>query len=442
MLFIVDSLYWVIGNFACQVTKDHSEIQGTTCSQFAIRKTAKRFGHFPTCFDIVHFLRTKTIQGFWGRLPIVTTFHHLDAATNLRPFHQSHAVMTVSSQWYEHLTKLGISENYQTLVPFGVNTATFHPAKVSTREKIRNTLNFEKDAVVLGISSRQISNADDRKGITCFLQAIKILRQEIPNLAILIIGPGWHTLTQNLRRQGISCTQAPYEIIHDRIAKFYRAMDLFWVTSRIEGGPVTLLEAMASGLPCISTPVGAALDLIKDNHNGFIVPFDAPELFVKHSRHLAHDHELQQRIGHEARNTILEKRQWAHTREKLQDLYSLAIHNFRMDSNQKILNNEVSHRREKSDEVQQKPMSTELFFSPRVQNWLYACEQVNGLRMMLEMNERKAAFQFWLRALRTTPFDLHLWREIMSVLGKKKTIKTSHSEYHKEQALIASKRTQ
>ena len=56
----------------------------------------------------------------WGGLPIVTTFHHLDPATNLTLYHQSDVVMTVSSQWHQHLTQLGIPENHQALVPFGV----------------------------------------------------------------------------------------------------------------------------------------------------------------------------------------------------------------------------------------------------------------------------------------------------------------------------------
>ena len=426
VLIIVDSLHWVIGNFAHQITKHNPELAVTTCSQLAIRKTIKRFGPFPLCFDIVHFLRTKTIPEFWGHFPIVTTLHHLDPATDLTPFFHSDAVMTVSNQWQQHLTKLGIPKNHQRLVPFGVSTKTFHPPRNEARLKIRQTLHLPQDAFVLGFSARRISNTDDRKGTSCFLQALKGLHQQLPNLATLIIGPGWQALAKEIRQRGISCTQAPYEVNHEQVAQYYRAMDMFWVTSRIEGGPVPLLEAMASNIPCISTPVGAALDLIYDGRNGYIVPVDSPELFVNRSLQLSRDKALRSAIGDEARKTIVENRQWSHAGKNLQDLYRLAIDNFHSRSNDQDAQNEFYEKTERKrlKGSRQEPMTEEVFFSRKVQNWIHACEQINGLRLMAEMGEWKAACQFGLRTLRTTPFNPSLWKEITSSLLEKNALST------------------
>jgi len=423
VLFIVDSLYWVIGNFAHQIAKTTSGLETVTCSQFAIRKTINRFGPFPPCFDVVHFLRSKTIQGFWGRFPIVTTFHHLDPATHLPSFQQSDAVMTVSTQWQQHLTHLGIPETQQALVPFGVDTQTFLSPTDETQLTIRKALNINKQAVVLGFSSRRSSNTADRKGVRCFLQALKKLHQHEPNLAALIIGPGWQALAKEIRQSGIPCIQAPYEIIHERIAKYFQAMNLFWVTSRVEGGPVPLLEAMASGLPCISTPVGAALDLINDRENGFIVPFDEPEQFVTRSLQLIQDQTFREGMGQKARKTIVEKRQWNQAGEKLHDLYALAINNFHTRSHQRLpqhdKNNTMNHPNQQA--FPQKTMTTDFFYSHKVQSWLQACEQVNGLRMMVEMKAWKAARQFAVRAIRAAPFEPSLWKIIFAVLRKART---------------------
>lgn len=411
VLVVVDSQYWVIGNFANQITKNNPWIKAVTCSQFAIRKTIKRFGQFPDCFDVVHFLREKTIKNFWGKFPIVTTLHHFDAKTNLTPFHESDAVMTVSRQWHQYLAKIGITEKNLGLVPFGVDTDQFYPPQDGNRLKIRKTLNFSNEAFVLGFSCRRISNIADRKGVTCFLHALKMLHQQLPNLETLIIGPGWQALAQDLRHQGISCTHVPYKITHEQVAKFYQALDLFWVTSRVEGGPVPLLEAMATGIPCISTPVGAALDLINHNHNGFIVSFDSPDLFVNLSLQLAQNREWRHRIGNEARKTILQERQWSQMRTKLQELYALAIKNFHTHSNRSFSQNETSDNGEKSNQKlsSQNPMSEEMFFSHRVQNWLTFCEQINGLKMMAKMGEWRAACQIGRRALKTSPLDPHIW---------------------------------
>lgn len=349
--------------------------------------------------------------------------------------------MTVSSQWHQYLTQLGIPENHQALVPFGVDTNTFHPPQDGNRLKIRKALKFPKDAFVLGFSSRRISNPDDRKGVTCFLQALKMLRHELPNLATLIIGPGWQALAKDIRQQGILCTQVPYQIAHEQVAKFYRAMDLFWVTSRVEGGPVPLLEAMASGIPCISTPVGAALDLIKDHKNGFIISFDSPDLFVKLSLQLAQDSELRHRIGDEARNTILRERQWGQAQRKLQELYVLAIKNFNTCPNHSLSPNEIGEKGERNNQNEswKNPMSAELFVSNRVQNWIQACEQINGLQMMVRMREWKAAGRFGFQALRTTPFDPSLWRKIFSILLKSRKSTPPQPIYEKTPTLLTPK---
>ncbi len=441
VLFIVDSLYWVIGNFAHQIAKNNPAIHAVTCSQFAIRKTIKRFGQFPTCFDVVHFLRTKTISEFWGSHPIVTTLHHFDSATNLAPFYQSDAVMTVSAQWQQFLTQRGIPESHQALVPFGVDTKVFSPAQDEARRTLRKTFNFPKDAFILGFSSRQISNSDNRKGITCFLQALKKLRQQLPSLATLIMGLGWQGLAKEIRKQGVHCTLAPYEMTHEHVAKFYRAMDLFWVTSRIEGGPVPLLEAMASSLPCISTPVGAALDLIKNNENGYIVPFDSPGLFADLSLQLARDETLRIFMGKQARQTIIDNSQWNHVGEKLQELYRLAIKNFHTHSNQNFCHNQASEmvKRNNQKVSQQNPMSEELFFSKKVQRWLQTCEQVNGLRMMVGMKEWKTASRLGYQTLSTTPFDASLWKEIIGAVKKREKLRPSQTNYKHAHTLFPPK---
>jgi len=441
VLFIVDSLYWVIGNFAHQISKNNSGIQAIACSQFAIRKTVKRFGSFPRCFDVIHFLRKKTIQEFWGVLPIVTTFHHFDPFIDFTSFHQSDAVMTVSRQWYQYLAEIGIPTTQQNLVPFGVDTNQFHPPEDETRSKVRETLHLPQDAFVLGFSSRRMSNINDSKGVNCFLQALQKLHRRLPNLATLIIGPGWQTLAKDIRQHGIPCSQAPYEMTHERIAEYYQAMDFFWVTSRVEGGPVTLLEAMACGLPCISTPVGAALDLIKDNQNGFIVSVDSPNQFVARSLQLEQDHDLRDRIGNEARKTIVEERQWSQLQGKLQDLYTLAIKNFATKSNQNFSQIGFNQPNGKTDVKQfwQNPMPEEIFYSKKVQSWIQACEELNGLRMMVEMREWKTAFKFGRRALRTARFNPGLWKELITIPLKNIKASNTHAESSEPHTPLTSK---
>jgi glycosyltransferase involved in cell wall biosynthesis len=70
----------------------------------------------------------------------------------------------------------------------------------------------------------------------------------------------------------------PYRHIYldayPNIGKLYRALDLYLVSSRQEGGPKAILESMASGIPIISTRVGQASDLIIHGQNGWLADIE------------------------------------------------------------------------------------------------------------------------------------------------------------------------
>ena len=58
------------------------------------------------------------------------------------------------------------------------------------------------------------------------------------------------------------------------LPRLYQALDVYMVTSREEGGPMGLMESMASGIPVVSTRVGMAPDLIQDAVSGVLVNVD------------------------------------------------------------------------------------------------------------------------------------------------------------------------
>jgi hypothetical protein len=121
VLFIVDSIYWVVSNFFHQIKKDNPKLEAHICSQFAMRKAIKRFGGFTPTFDVIHFLRKKPFKAFEGKYPIVSTLHHVDSGTPLAHLYKSDAVMTVSTQWYNYLITMGIPSHKLGIVPFGVD---------------------------------------------------------------------------------------------------------------------------------------------------------------------------------------------------------------------------------------------------------------------------------------------------------------------------------
>lgn len=98
---------------------------------------------------------------------------------------------------------------------------------------------------------------------------------------------------------------------HSAMPGYYQRQHAFLVTSNKEAHPLVVYEAMATGLPVVTTNVGNVSRYIVDGVNGFILPVNAPvERFVEVLKWLKNDPSLRTRIGEAARRTVIEKLSW------------------------------------------------------------------------------------------------------------------------------------
>lgn len=89
------------------------------------------------------------------------------------------------------------------------------------------------------------------------------------NVALVIIGNGFDTDKGKVLKQK-ACDKIHFLGTRKNIADYYYCSDLFTLSSVFEGMPISLIEASLTGLPCVSTPVCGAVDLINDGVNGKI----------------------------------------------------------------------------------------------------------------------------------------------------------------------------
>jgi glycosyltransferase involved in cell wall biosynthesis len=98
---------------------------------------------------------------------------------------------------------------------------------------------------------------------------------------------------------------------------FYAAADAFVLSSRTEGLPVSLLEAMAAGLPVVTSAVGAMPEVVNDSGGGLVVPAGSVEGFAAAFDRLVEDAGLREAMGKSGREHYL-----AHfTLNKMADRY-------------------------------------------------------------------------------------------------------------------------
>lgn len=111
----------------------------------------------------------------------------------------------------------------------------------------------------------------------------------------------------------------------------YRRAHIFITTSVSDGTPVSILEAMASGLPCIATTVGGIPEWIESGKTGLLVPPKSPEAVAEALLSLARDPALCSRMGSAAREVVVRNGQWSLLMAQAEKDYLALIETYKED---------------------------------------------------------------------------------------------------------------
>jgi glycosyltransferase involved in cell wall biosynthesis len=210
------------------------------------------------------------------------------------------AFVSISHEIRDDLKSLGVREERIWEIPNGVDTDHFRPLPRQEREALRRALGLPKGWLVV-----YTGRLAAEKGLDNLLQAWPRVRAHRSDAQLAIVGSG-EQLTSLLAKAeslGVAdsihfageCTDA---------APVLRAADAFVLPSSTEGLPISLLEAMACGLPIVATAVGGSRQLVEDGVSGGLVPSgDSHSLSEKLL--IAGDPALAGAWGHQARRHIV-----------------------------------------------------------------------------------------------------------------------------------------
>jgi glycosyltransferase involved in cell wall biosynthesis len=193
-------------------------------------------------------------------------------AANVATYHRNDAVLAVSDgvtasvclpRWAVHRSLPPVETLLHGVEP------DLAPRGPAARRSARSELGLAADVPVVGC----VANLTPKKDHAGLLDAIERVRDHLPDVVLLLIGSG--PLEQELRTsvtaRGLGSTVRLLGS-RDDVPDLLPGLDVFVLSSRFEGLPISLLEAMAAEVACVSTAVGGIPEAITDGVEGRLVP--------------------------------------------------------------------------------------------------------------------------------------------------------------------------
>jgi glycosyltransferase involved in cell wall biosynthesis len=209
----------------------------------------------------VHTFHGHVLHGYFS--PLVTrVFIQIERV--LGRF--THGIVSVGSQVRDDLLAVGIGtpEKYTVIAP-GVASGETVSSDVA-----RESLGLLPDArVALFIGRLTHIKRPDR-----LLEAFELVLEKVPSTVLLMVGEG--ELFESTKALGAHLGDSVRFLgWRSDLAVLFAAADVVVLSSDNEGMPVTLIEASMAGVPCVTTDVGSAREVVLDNETGFVVPTDS-----------------------------------------------------------------------------------------------------------------------------------------------------------------------
>jgi glycosyltransferase involved in cell wall biosynthesis len=161
------------------------------------------------------------------------------------------------------------------------------------------------------------------KGIRYLLGAMSIVHRDMPGAKLILVGDGeerelLESLTDSLGLR--ECVEFAGRVPHERVQDYMNQAEVFVLPSLSEGFPVTILEAMACGLPVVATRVGGIPDILEDGTNGYLVDAMNQEQIAEALLKFLRDEELWKGVSDKNREAA-EKYRWDTVAAILEGVY-------------------------------------------------------------------------------------------------------------------------
>jgi len=250
---------------------------------------------------VVHTYHGHVLEGYFGAAK-TATFLMLERLLA----RCSDAIIAISPAIRQELLehhRIGRAGQYH-IVPLGFDLSVFAAIDDQARTAARHSLGIEPHAHVITTVGRL--TAIKQHGL--FLDTFARVAAKDPAAIALVVGDGELRSEVGARAAALGVSDRVRMLGWRRdLATINAATDVFLLTSRNEGTPVALIEAMASGVPGVSTDVGGVKDVIPNRQVGRLAPFGDADALAAEVLDLLSDERVRREAGEAARAYVLER---------------------------------------------------------------------------------------------------------------------------------------
>lgn len=218
---------------------------------------------------LMRFLPEKRISSHLQDKYIMASFHHL-TPWKVASFRKKLSNLTKITSEIHFFSEKNLSDlshyfeqSNKIFLPYWIDEKQFF--EIQEKDKIRKKLNLPEDKILIGSFQRDtevdLTTPKFEKGPDLFCEVVSYL--DSTKYAVVLAGPRRNYIQKRLNEMNVNTFHlgnVPYQEMND----LYNAIDLYLVSSRVEGGPQALIEAPLAGTAVFSTDVGIARDICPD----------------------------------------------------------------------------------------------------------------------------------------------------------------------------------
>jgi len=210
----------------------------------------------------------------------------------------------------------GINPDIIEVIPSGIDFSPFEAPK--SRDYLRNELSFENDDYLVGV----VAHLASHKGHKYLIEASRILKEKAPKIKIIIVGEGPLRMKLDKQAHETNVSEMVFFLgFREDIPQILASLDVFVLSSYLEGMGSSLLDAMASRLPVVATKVGGIPEVVINENTGLLVPARDSLSLAQAILRLYNDRTLAKRLGQRGYEVVHQKFSCRGMAEKIISLY-------------------------------------------------------------------------------------------------------------------------